>query len=87
MEIKVTFVYDTKTIQVTSSSEDEMTKLFEKFIIKVNASSKINDYIFYYEGNILDHNSTIAKNRLISGKKEISISVQKRLRICKMPQM
>ena len=86
MEIKVTFVYDTKTIKVTSSPEDEMTKLFEKFIIKVNASSKINDYIFYYEGNILDHNSTISKNPLISDKKDISISVQKKLRIVKCPK-
>ena len=86
MDVKVMFIYEDKIIQVFSSPEEEMKKLFEKFKNQVNAASEITDYIFYYERNILEPDSTtIAKNNFIGGKSEISISVQKNLRIIKCP--
>ena len=86
MEIKVTFIYETRTILVLCSEQDEMTSLFQKFIHKLNPSSTLNNYIFYYEGNILNNSSTIKNNPLLSGKKEFTISAQKNLRIIKCPK-
>ena len=82
-EIKATFVYDTKTIDILCSAKDEMKTLFQKFINKFNPESEIKEYIFYYEGKQLDLNSTIENNELISGKDSITITVQKNLRIIK----
>ena len=61
MEIKATFICETKTIQILCSQKDEMKTLFQKFINKFNTESQIKDYIFYYEGEKLDSNSTIEK--------------------------
>ena len=60
-----------------------MKNMFQKFINKLNPESGINDYIFIFEGKKLNHDSTIEKNEFIHGKKEITISVQKNLRIIK----
>ena len=86
MEVKVTFLYLNKTIQVLCKSDEELDKMFAKFIAKINEDkddSKLDHYIFYYDGKKLGHDSTIEKHKFLSGKREISISVQKKLRIVK----
>ena len=85
MEIKITFIYDTKTIQILCTSKDEIKAMYQKFIDKFNPESEIKDYKFYYEGKQLDDNSTIDNNEIIRGKKELTIIVQKNLRIIKCP--
>lgn len=86
MEVKATFIYKDRTITVQCLSGDEMSKLFLRFINKLGIQSKITDYIFIYNGNELDHNSTIEKNKFLSGKKEINIITYKKLRIIKCPK-
>ena len=86
MEVKITFIYETRTIIVLCSSKEEISSMLQKFINKLNPETKIKDYIFYYEGNILEPDSIIEKNHLIANKKEITISVQKNLRIIKCPK-
>ena len=71
MEVRATFIYQDRTINVQCSSEDEMSKLFESFIHKLGIESKITDYIFIYNGNELEYNTTIAKNKYLCGKKEV----------------
>ena len=85
MEVKVTFICETKTTQVLCSVKDEMKTMFQKFINKFNSESEIKDYKFYYEGKQLEYNSTIEKNESIGDKKEITITVQKNIRIIKCP--
>ena len=86
MEVKATFIYKDRTINVQCSPEDEMSKLFKSFINKMGIQSEITDYLFIYNGNELEHNSTIAKNKYLCGKKEINIIVHKKLRIIKCPK-
>ena len=86
MEVKATFIYKYRTITVQCLSEDEMSKLFQSFINELKIPSDIADYIFIYNGNVLDHNSTIEKNKYLSGKKEINILTHKKLRIIKCPK-
>ena len=86
MDVKITFNYLNKTIQVLCKDNEELDKMYEKFTNKLNDGSEITHYIYYYEGNKLGHESTIAKNKYIANKKEINISVQKKLRIIKCPE-
>ena len=86
MEVKATFIYETRSILVLSSSKEEINSMLQKFVNKLNPDSKIVDYKFFYEGNLLDTESTIENSPLIGGKNEINISVQKNLRILKCPK-
>lgn len=85
-QVRVIFVYETKTIQVLCSYKEEIKKMFQKFINKVNPESKINEYSFYYEGIKLEANTLIEQNQYIAGKNEIVISVIKNLRLIKCPK-
>ena len=86
MEVKATFIYKDRTINIQCSSGDEVSKLFQSFINKLEIQGKITDYTFIYNGNELEYNSTIAKNKYLSGKKEINIITHKKLRIIKCPK-
>ena len=86
MEVKVIFIYETRSILVLCSSKEEINTIFQKFVNKLNPDSKTYDYKFFYEGNILEGDSVIEKNPLIGNKREITISVQKNLRILKCPK-
>ena len=86
MEVKVIFIYLNKTIQFVCKEDDEMDKIFEQFIDKLNDGSKKEHYIYYYDGNKIGHESTIKKNKYLSGKTEITIKAQKKLRIIKCPK-
>ena len=86
MEIKATFIYESKSILILSSEQEEISKMFQKFISKINPNSNIDEYSFFYEGNRLDHNSKIEQNEFISGKKEIIIIAKKKLNIIKCPK-
>ena len=81
MEIKVKFIYLDRAIQITCKEDDEMDKMYEQFIKELNDDSKIDHYIYYYDGNKLGHESIIKNNIYLSNKNEIVISVQKKLRI------
>ena len=86
MEVKVTFTYLNKIIQVLCKQEDKMDKMYRGFTNKLNDGSDITHYIYYYNGNKLGHESTIEENKYIAHKKEIIISVQKKLRFIKCPE-
>ena len=70
MEVKATFIYQDRTINVQCSSEDEMSKLFESFINKLGIESKITDYIFIYNGNELDIILQLQKINIYAEKKK-----------------
>ena len=86
MEVKVTFYYLNRTIPVQCKEDEEMKKMYEKFVGKLKDDSEVNHYIFWFEGNKLGQDSTIGKNKYLSGKKDINITVQKKLRIIKCPK-
>jgi len=54
MEVKAKFIYLNIAIQITCKENDEMDKMFEQFIKKLNDDSKIEDYICYCDGNKLE---------------------------------
>ena len=85
-DVKVTFFYLNRTIEVFCKSNEEMDKMFGKFISKLGDDSELNQYIFYYEGNKLGHDTTIDKDRYLSGKKDINITAQRKLRMVKCPK-
>ena len=86
MEVKVTFTYLNKTIEVLCRDNEQMNDLFKKFVNKLNDGSDITHYIYYSGGNKLGNNGTIAQNKYICNRKEINILVQKKLRIIKCPR-
>lgn len=86
MEVKVQFIYGDKIIPILCSTEEKMSEIFKKFQEQIHSLSEINNFIFYYERNILDASTTFEQNQFFSGKKEITISVQKDLRIIKCPE-
>ena len=95
MQVKVTFYYEVigAPIQVQCSSNDTMVDLFQKFISKAHLKSDINNYEYYYNNNVLSHESTIDKafkfnpndEALKKTPLEIFIKVEKKTRICKCP--
>ena len=85
MEVRVIFTFSNRSITALCKEEEKMDEMYQKFINKLDDDSKVEHYIYYYEGNKLDHNGTISKNKYIANKKEINISVQKKLRIIKCP--
>jgi hypothetical protein len=85
MEVKVTFTYLNRTIQVLCKENDEMETMFKQFTSKLDDDSETNHYIYYCESNILGHESTIKNNKYLCNQKEINISVQKKLRFIKCP--
>ena len=88
MELKVNFFYQNNTFQILCSSNDEMVEVLGKFKAKLNPSSSIHDYEYYYQGKEFSYESTIAKNLKINSttSKEITISVKRKVRICKCPK-
>ena len=86
MEVKVTFTYSNRAFKITCKEDDEMDKMFQQFIDKLNDGSEKEHYIYYYDNKKLGHESTIKKNKYLSQKNEINISVQKKLRIIKCPK-
>ena len=88
MEIKVEFIYEDRTYNIVCLAKDELKSMFDKFIKELNNGSQIDEYSFYYEGQKLkeDKNKkTIEKNDLIGGKSQITIKVQKNLKVLKCP--
>ena len=86
MEVRVTFTYSNRAFQIICKEDDEMDKMFQLFIDKLNDGSEKENYIYYYENNKLGHKSTIKNSKYLSHKNEINISVQKKLRIIKCPK-
>ena len=89
MELKVNFFYQNNTFQILCSSNDEMVEVLGKFKAKLNPTSSIHDYEYYYQGKeIISYESTLAKNLKINSSttKDITISVKRRVRICKCPK-
>ena len=86
MEVRVTFFYLDRTIEVLCKSDEEIDKVFDRFVSKLNDDSEKSHYIFYHGGKKLGHDTTIDKNKYLFGKKDISIVAQKKLRIIKCPK-
>ena len=88
MELKVNFFYQNNTFHILCSSNDEMVEVLGKFKAKLNPTSSIHDYEYYYQGKEFNYESTIAKNLKINSttSKEITISVKRKVRICKCPK-
>ena len=87
MEVKVTFFYLHKVIEIFCKSNEEMDKMFGKFVNKLGDGSEIEHYIYYYDGKKLGHGSTIEKDKYLKTNlsKNINIEVHKKLRIIKCP--
>ena len=84
MEFKVFFSYEKKTFQMQCSREEVMQTIFSKFANKLEKN--INDFDFFYEGNKIDKNKKLSDLIHNENKKEIVVSVEKKLKIIKCPQ-
>ena len=86
MEVKVTFFYQDKKIQIVCKESDKMENMFQQFINELKDGSQKEHYIYYCGVHKLGHESTIKDNKYLSYKKEIDITVQRKLRIIKCPK-
>ena len=86
MEVKVRFTYLTKIIEVTCKDDEDINKMFAKFVKELKDDSQPTHYIYYYEGNKLGNKGTINNNKYLRGLKDITITVQKKLRMVKCPE-
>ena len=88
MEVKVTFFYINRTFDILCKSNEEMDKMYGKFVSKLGDGSEVDHYIYYYENKKLGHDSTIEKDKYLSPNlnKHINITAQKKLRIIKCPK-
>jgi hypothetical protein len=86
MEVKATFSYLTKSIQVKCKDDELIQKMFESFASELKDGSEWNHYIYYYEGKKLGHGTKICEDKYIAHKKEITITAQKKLRVVKCPK-
>ena len=86
MEVKVTFIYEKKTIIILGSVKEDLSKVFDKFVFKLNPSSTLSDYEFYYEGHKLTNITNIQKSNIIENKKEFAISAFKKTKKIKCPK-
>jgi len=85
-KIKVAFCYLNREIEVFCEGDTKMDEIYGKFVSKLSDGSEVNHYIYFYEDNKLGHESTIEKDKYLSGKTNIKIRVQKKLRIIKCPE-
>lgn len=87
-EIKVTFFYARRTveIQIQYNDNNKMSLFFQNFVKKLNSNLTIDDFNFFYEGHILDKDSLISKNNNIYNKEKINLSAERKLRIIKCPK-
>ena len=75
-KITVTFMYANKGNSIMCSGKDKIETMIDKFINKFNPNSKIVDYNFYYEGNLIDpntYNQSIEENESLSKKESLII--------------
>ena len=49
MEVKVTFIFEKRTIEVQCIQNEEIKTIYGKFINKLNPKLNINDFDFFYE--------------------------------------
>ena len=86
MEVKVKFSYLSNTIEVICKDNEDINKMYEKFTNELKDDSKPTHYIYYYKGNKLGNKGTIGENKYLRGLKDITVTVQKKLRIVKCPE-
>ena len=86
MEVKVKFSYLSNTIEIICKDNEDINKMYEKFTNELKDDSKPTHYIYYYKGNKLGNKGTISENKYLRGLKDITVTVQKKLRIVKCPE-
>ena len=93
MEVKVKFNYLSTTIEFTSNTNEEINKIYDKFVDALNEpltdekdKTKATYYIYYYKGHKLGNKGTIGNDKYLRGQKDIIINVQKKLRFIKCPK-
>ena len=89
MKVNVDFIYEGKKYNASCSSKDRLNTMFDKFIKILNNESQLEEYSFFFNDEEVkedENNKTIEGNSLIGGKNEITITVQKNLKIIKCPK-
>ena len=89
MKVNIEFFYEGEKYDISCSSKDRLNTMFEKFVKKLNNESQIEEYSFFFNDEKVkedENNKTIERNKLIGGKNEITIIVQKNLKIIKCPK-
>ena len=83
------FIYANKSILILCTGKEKVNEIIQRFITKFNPDSKIIDYNFYYEGNVIDadiYEKTIEDNKLFGKKESFIISVEKNIKVIKCPK-
>ena len=89
MKVNVEFIYEGNKYIASCSSKDRLSTMFDKFLKKLNNESQLEEYSFFVNDEEVkedENNKTIEGNSLIGGKNEITITVQKNLKIIKCPK-
>ena len=85
MEVKAKFMYLSTIIEVLCRDDEDINKMYEKFVNELKDDSKPTHYIYYCNGNKLGNQGPIGKNKYLIGQRNKVISVQKKLRFVKCP--
>jgi hypothetical protein len=86
MEINVSFIYLTKIIKVKCKDDEDINEMYAKFTNELNDDSQPTHYIYYFDGKKLGNKGIIRKDKYLRDKEDITITVQKKLRIVKCPE-
>ena len=82
-------MYANKSFLILCTGNEKVYELIQRFLTKFNPDSKIIDYNFYYEGNVIDtdtYEKNIEDNKLFGKKESFIISVEKNIKVIKCPK-
>ena len=84
MSAKISFCYEKGSIEIQCSIEEEMKKIFQKYVNKIN--SNVNNFDFFYERKKISNDSTMLKLTGNRNKKNIIVFVERKSKIIKCPK-
>lgn len=86
MEVIIIFIYEKRDIKIQCKANDEIKKIYQKFVNKINPNLSINDFDFFYNANKVDKDIKNLQDLIPKNIKEITIFVEKRSKIVKCPK-
>ena len=82
-----TFIYVEKSLQIYCLGKKKLKELFQDFINKFNPKSEIRDYLFSYEGKVIEESAyeKCVEDNNFGKKDSFIITVKKQIKIIQCP--